>query len=77
MATKTREQWATRFNVPQGAFDMTLQSVRHEIRGDMVYMLPNNCKVLKFRLGKLRRGERIEPYKPLAPTTRIRVPLKD
>jgi hypothetical protein len=69
MATKTREQWATRFNVPQDVFDMTLQSVRHEIRGDMVYMLPNNCKVLKFRLGKLRRGERTEPYKALSTRT--------
>jgi hypothetical protein len=69
MATKTREQWATRFNVPQDAFDLTLQSVRHEIRGDMVYMRPNTTRVLRFRLGKLRRNERIEPYKALSTRT--------
>jgi hypothetical protein len=75
MATYSRVQWATRFNVPQDVFDITIYSVRHEIRGDMIYMRPKTTKMLRFRLGKLRRGKRVEPYQPLAPNTRQKDPL--
>jgi hypothetical protein len=70
MAIKTRSHWAEYFRVDQATFDTTVESVRYRRRDDGLYIVGPALKLLRFRLGKLRRGERIEPYKPLAPTTR-------
>ena len=65
MATRTRQQWAEYFRVSQDVFDSTVESVRYRRRGDGLYIVGPALKLLRFRLGRLRRGERTEPYKPL------------
>ena len=75
MAIRNKDQWAKFFRVDEATFEQELARIKHSRTGEDregIKLTGYATRILKYRIGKLRRGERAAttpapgsgPFKP-------------